>query len=132
MDKAKESVVRDGGSASAPRVAVWAVGCAVAVAGALSTFNVPMYLSLLLLLAGSVILALAAPGTPAMNWRAWLVFVSGSVLIIGVLNLFGEERIRHWIPHPAGYIPAWFVCFVGFRQLWWLGHRHEVPQSFTV
>ena len=52
MDTAKAP--GDGGSPSAPRVAVWAVGWAVALAGALSTFSVPMYISVVLLLAGSL------------------------------------------------------------------------------
>ena len=50
MDTAKAP--GDGGSPSAPRVAVWAVGWAVALAGALSTFSVPMYVSVVLLLDG--------------------------------------------------------------------------------
>jgi len=107
------------------RIAFWAIGWVVSIAGALSLFSVPLYLTFLSLVLGTVTCALAYRSTPAMTWRSWFVLVIGSILIMVILSLFGEERIRRWIPHPAGYIPAWFGSFHAFRQLRHLLHHQE-------
>src|SRR5436309_1221793 len=99
------------GSASPLRICIMAVGWLVAIFGALSLFSVPLYFTLLLAVGGTLIGTLVYRDAPAMTWRSWLVLIVGCVLIIGVLNTFGQDRIRHWTPHPAGYLPAWFGCF---------------------
>jgi hypothetical protein len=99
------------------RVSILVVGWTVAIAGALSIFSVPLYLSFVLLVGGTTLGALAYRNPPPMTWRSWAMLIAGCVIIICVLNLFGQERIRHWTPHPAGYIPAWFVCFHAFQQM---------------
>lgn len=128
MHPMNASLEKGGGNPTAFRIALWAVGWVVALAGALSTFSVPLYLTVLVLLFGALTSALAYPRTPPMNWRSNVVLGLGGVLIIGVLELFGEERVRHWVPHPAGYIVAWFGCFYGFRQLRQLLRDHKTAQ----
>ena len=100
------------------RICALIVGYLVALFGALSMSSVPVYISVVLVAAGGLAAALASRPTPTMtNWRSWLVVVAGWAVILGVLLLFGEERVRHWKPHPGGYIVGWFVCFQAFRHL---------------
>ena len=99
------------------RTCILVIGYLVAISAALSVFSVPLYVSFLLLVAGAVIGTLAYGAAPAMTWRSWLVLILGCAVILGVLNLFGQERVHHWRPHPAGYIVAWFVCFHAFRHV---------------
>jgi hypothetical protein len=99
------------------RVAALGVGYFVTLAGVLSIFSIPLYTSLLLIAVGTVILLLSDRTKIPMTRSSWLVLLAGCGLILCALALFGEDRIRHWTPFPAGYIPAWVACFHGFRHV---------------
>ena len=110
------------------RVVALATGYVVAVVGVLSIFTIPFYASLVLMAVGTVIALLSDRANISMTRSSWIVLLAGCILILCVLALFGENRVRHWTPFPAGYIPAWFGCFNGFRQVRHLilyHHRHE-------
>ncbi len=116
-----------GSRPSGLRISILVVGYLVALFGALSIFSVQLYISFLLLIAGGVVATLALRPTPAMTPRSWLVLLAGCVVILVVLYLFGEERVRQWRPHPAGYTPTWFVCFNAFRQIRRVVSHEESP-----
>jgi hypothetical protein len=104
----------------AARVSVIIVGYLIAIAGALSVFSVPLSVSLLTLVAGCGVTALASRrdySMPRFSWRTGIVWVAGSAVILGVLWLIGEDRVRHWAPHPAGYHLVWLICLALFRHL---------------
>jgi hypothetical protein len=102
------------------RIGVIASGYLVAFFGALSTWSIPLLASLLALVGGLTVASLLARGNcaaPRMGWRTFAVWIAGSAVILGILFLIGEEKVRHWTPHPAGYQIAWFVCLSAFRHL---------------
>jgi len=110
------------------RMYAFLIGYLVALFGALSTFSVPLYVSFPSLLAGSGLVTLTfitAPTLtgPIMTWRSWLVMILGWLVIFGILCLLGDARVRLWRPHPAGYLPAWLICFYAVRHIhFWLIH----------
>ncbi|MCI0351589.1 MAG: hypothetical protein L0Z53_19375, partial [Acidobacteriales bacterium] len=86
----------------------------------LSVFRIPLSVSLLTLVAGLGVVALASRrgySAPRFTWRTALVWVAGAVVILGVLSLIGKDRVRHWTPHPVGYQIVWLVCVSMFRHL---------------
>jgi hypothetical protein len=99
------------------RVVALAIGYIVTVAGVLSIFTIPFYASLVLMAVGAAITLLSDRTKIPMTGSAWVVLLAGCVLIFCVLALFGQDRIRHWTPFPAGYIPAWFGIFHGLRHV---------------
>ena len=132
VNKVVPSHDRAGDKPSPVRTCILVIGYLVAISAALSLFSVPLYVSFLLLVTGAVIGTLAYRATPAMTWRSWLVLILGCVVILGVLNLFGQERVRYWKPHPAGYIVAWFVCFQAFRHVRFLLSQHDTVTNSGV
>ena len=104
------------GRVSWPRICALIIGYLVVLAGCCFFFSFRM---LYLLTIGSIIIVLASHGIPQppVSWRSTLVAAAGCLVITGVLALFGQDRIQNWRPHPAGYIPAWFLCVYAFRQL---------------
>jgi len=114
---------------SASRVSVIIVGYLIALVGALSVFSVPLSVSLLTLVAGWGMTALASRrdyAAPRFTWRTGLVWVAGSAVILGVLWLIGEDRVRHWTPHPAGYQVVWLICLALFRHLRQIFHHDSL------
>jgi hypothetical protein len=107
------------------RVVALAIGYVVAMVGVLSIFTIPFYASLVLMAVGTVIALLSDRTKIPMTRGSWVVLLAGCVLIFCVLALVGEDHIRHWTPFPAGYIPAWFGCFHGFRHVRHLILRHQ-------
>jgi hypothetical protein len=111
---------------SASRVCVIIVGYLIAIVGALSVFSVPLSVSFLTLVAGCGVTALASRrdySAPSFTWRTGLFWVAGSAVILGVLWLIGEDRVRHWTPHPAGYQVVWLICLALFRHLRQIVHH---------
>ncbi len=106
-----------------PRVLALAIGYVVGLIGVLSTFSIPVYGSLLLIGASGLIVFLSDRTKIPMTRRSWIVLLAGWALIFCVLALFGDDRIRHWTPFPAGYIPAWVCLFHGFRHVRYLISR---------
>jgi hypothetical protein len=54
------------------------------------------------------------------TWRFFLLFISILAAEIGILSLFGEDRIKQWRPHPGGYPAAILIvmyAFCHFRQI---------------
>lgn len=95
-------------------------GYLVALFGALSVLSVRLYISFLILLAGSFLLMLASRSVrtlPKWTWQAWFVLIAGYVVIFAVLWLFGDERVRQWRPHPVGWILGWWILFHGFHYI---------------
>jgi hypothetical protein len=101
------------------------LGYLLMLAGTLSIFRIPFYLSFLLITAGAAIGWLAHCPMPVMTWYSWLILIGGCVVIFSVLSAFGTERIRHWSPHPAGYIPTWFMAFHIVRQIRYMFSRYS-------
>jgi hypothetical protein len=97
-----------------------AIGYIVALVGVLSVFSIPVYASLHIMAVGTGIGILADRTKIPLTRSSWIVLLAGCVLIFCVLALFGEDRTRHWKPFPAGYMPAWFACFLGFRHIRYL------------
>ena len=115
---------------SASRVCVIVVGYLIALFGALSVFRLPQAVSLLMLVAGLGVVALASRrgySPPRITWRTGLVWVAGSAVILGVLWLIGEDRVRQWTPHPAGYQVVWLICLSLLRHL-----RHIFHHDFSA
>jgi hypothetical protein len=111
---------------SEARIFSLVLGYLIAFGAAMSLLSVPLYDTFLLFAAGAVVIWFAHCATPPVTtWRSWSVLIGGCVLLIGVLSLFGQERIRHWTPHPAGYIPAWFILFSAIRHFWYLLVHNE-------
>ena len=104
-------------TASWPHIVALTTGYFVAIVGVLSFFSIPIYVSLVLMAVGTVISLLADRTNIPMTRVSWIVLLAGCIMILCVLALFGEDRVRHWTPFPAGYIPAWFGCFHGFRHI---------------
>lgn len=107
------------------RIVALAVGYIIAMVGVLSFFTIPFYASLALMAVGTIIGLLSDRTKMPMTRSSWVVLLSGCMLIFCVLAFFGEDRIRRWTPFPAGYIPAWFGCFQGFRHIRHLVLRHQ-------
>jgi len=105
-----------GNPPSPVRIALAVLGWILMLGAALSLLIVPFSVTFLLFAAGTVIVFVAFRPSPPMTWRSWIAFFAGPVVIIAVLSLFGDDRIRQWRPHPAGYIPAWFICLNAFRH----------------
>jgi len=113
---------------SALRISVIIVGYLIAIVGALTMFSVPLSLTLLISVAGCGVTALASRrdySGPRFTWRTVLVYVAGCAVILGVLRLIGEDRVRQWTPHPAGYQVVWIFCLTMFQHLRYLFH-HEL------
>jgi hypothetical protein len=105
---------------SATRLCVIFLGYLIAIAGALSFLSVPLYVTFLTFIAGLGVTALGAGrdySAQVFTWRTWLVWIAGCAVLMGVLWLIGQDRIRHWTPHPAGYQIVWLVCLTVFRHL---------------
>ena len=105
---------------STPRLCVIILGYLVIIAGALSTFSVPLLVTFLIIAAGGLVIDLASRRdypAPRNTWRSMLVWIAGCTVIMGVLWLFGQDRVRQWTPHPAGYQIVWFFCLALFRHL---------------
>ena len=118
---------------SASHVFVIVIGYLLAIFGALSMFRVSLSVSLLILVAGLSVVVLASRrgySVPRFTWRTWLVWVAGSAVILGVLWLIGEDRVRQWTPHPAGYQGVWLISFCLFRHLLQIFH-HDSSSSAT-
>jgi hypothetical protein len=109
------------------RVVSLAVGYIVTLVGVLSVFSIPFYASLLLFAVGAVIALLSDRTKIPMTPSSWIVLLAGGGLIFGVLAWFGDDRIHHWRPFPAGYIPAWIFSFGAFRHVRYLiSHNRRV------
>jgi len=105
---------------SATRLCVIIIGYLIAIAGALSFLSVPVHVTFLTFLAGLCVAALGAGrdyAGRAFTRSTWLVWIAGCAVLMGVLWLIGQERIRLWTPHPAGYQLVWLVCLTFFRHL---------------
>ena len=103
------------------RLCLLATGYALMLLGALSIFSAPLYISFLFLLVGAALSVFASFRTPSMTpppmtKLSWVVLLAGSGILLALLNVIGENTVRHWTPHPAGYGPAWFACFQAFRH----------------
>jgi len=98
------------------RICFLILGYLVTLAGCCFFFSLLM---VYLLAAGCAIMVVASIGVPQprVTWRSTVTATLGCAIIIGVLSLFGQDRVRTWRPHPAGYIPAWLLCLYAFRQL---------------
>jgi len=99
--------------------------------GALSILRTPLYVPLLFILIGGALAALASFRTPSMTpppmtKLSWIVLLAGFGIVIGVLGVIGEDTVRHWTPHPAGYGVAWFACFQAVRHF-----RHIITTSVS-
>jgi hypothetical protein len=112
------------------RIAAVAIAYIIMMAGVLSVFSIPFYATLLLMAVGTVIALLSDRTKIPMTRSSWIVLIAGCAVIYCVLALFGNDRIHHWTPFPAGYIPAWFAVFHGFRHIRYLishiGKVHNV------
>jgi hypothetical protein len=111
------------------RLCLLATGYALMLLGALSIFSAPLYISFLFLLVGAALSVFASFRTPSMTpppmtKLSWVVLLAGSGILLALLNVIGENTVRHWTPHPAGYGPAWFACFQAFRHF-----RHIITTS---
>jgi hypothetical protein len=113
------------------RVCILVVGYLVTLGACFYFFSLEM---IYLAVAGLLIVFFASRGNPErrMTWGSTLIAFAGCLVIIGVLSLFGQDRIRHWKPHPGGYILAWFICFHAFRHFWGIFHNHQPDASDTA
>jgi hypothetical protein len=116
---------------SALRISIIVLGYLISIAGALSIFSglLPFFAPLLFLTAGGAVVALGSGpdfAAPRLNWCTGLVCFAGSAVILGVLNLIGADKVRHWTPHPAGYQIVWWICVCLFQHLPWI-FRHDPP-----
>ena len=114
------------------RVAIITIGYLITLAGVLSIFSIPISISLAMVMVGFAGTGLAARGVyavPPVTWRVGLVWMAGSIVILGVLWLIGEDRVRHWVPHPAGYGVAWFICLCAFRHFRQIMHSEPAPTT---
>jgi hypothetical protein len=96
------------------------IGYSISLFGALSLFSVQLYISFLSLFIGAAFIMLASRTVrtnPSMTLRSWIILIAGCSVILAVFYMFGDEQVRHWRPHPVGYVPAWFTCFHAFRQI---------------
>ena len=87
-------------------------GALICIACFLSLFSVPLLLSLLALLSGSLIFTLASRGytpPPRRSWQATLVTLGGLGVIIVVMLPVGKRTTDSGEPHPVTYGPAWIV-----------------------
>jgi len=107
-------------TASWSRIVAVAIGYFVTILGVLSIFTIPIYASLPLMVIGAAIVLLSDRTKIPMTRSSWIVLLAGCVLIYLLLAFFGDDRIHHWKPFPAGYIPAWFGVFGGFRHIRYL------------
>ena len=115
--------------ASRSRLSVILAGYGVAIAGTLTLFSLPLWVSLLILVAGAGVTALGCRGIgsgPLFTSRTLLAWLAGSLLLLAVLSLIGEDRVRRWTPHPASFQPALWVVISMVRHLLHL-RRHEAP-----
>jgi len=120
MQMTTSSQSTKGSAASKLRISFIIIGYLIALFGVLTTFRIPLAISLLTMTAGFVVVTLASRGVctaPRVTWRVGLVWVVGSAMIFALLLLIGEDKVQHWTPHPAGYQVAWFICLVAFRHL---------------
>lgn len=99
------------------RVATLGFGYALMLLGVLSVFIIPFYVSVILFLAGSVVISVSDRARIPMTWKLWMVLMVGWILICGGLAFYGEDRVRDWRPFPGTYFAAWIACFYGFRHV---------------
>lgn len=111
------------------------IGYSLCLFGALSTLSIPLYISFLAILFGGTLVILASPkkayAVPPMTFRSWIFVIAGMAVIFAVLAFFGDDQVRRWRPHPAGYIPAWWICFHVCRQFRYMLSSH-VPETNNV
>jgi hypothetical protein len=115
------------------RIFVITVGWLLSLFGAFSVFSISLTATFLTLAAGGVVITLASRRVcpvPPPSGRDYLVWQGGgTAVIIGVLWLIGEDRVRHWTPHPAGYLPAWYFCLSAFRHLQSIARHESAPAN---
>jgi hypothetical protein len=96
------------------------MGYIISLVGVLSIFRMGMILWMFIYLAGMAVVVLASLNTyplPKLTWRMQLVWIAGVIVIIGCLSYIGDDRIRNWTPHPAGYQLAWLICLVAYQHM---------------
>jgi hypothetical protein len=112
---------------STVRLAIKILGRLMCLAGMLSLFVIPFYLTLLLAVVGLIAATAASSPTPPLSWRGRFTLFGGCLVILGVLCSFGQGSVRLWRPHPATYVPTWCLCFYTARELL-LVRRPRNPQ----
>jgi hypothetical protein len=117
------------------RIALIGLGFLVMMWGSLGTFppsRMRLFSGLLLGLL-MVLLASLSVATryhrPSLRARLWFLAlaVGGQFVILGTLDWIGEDRIRHWYPHPAGYGSAWFIFVCALYHL--SGYHRQSPSD---
>jgi hypothetical protein len=97
------------------------LGGIMGIGAALTTFSIPI-LATILLITTAIVPALifkklGFPSQCSFKRRMGLIWIAGCILIILVLSYFGNERIRQWRPHPAGYQIAWGFLLMTIYQI---------------
>jgi hypothetical protein len=114
------------------RLYLLVVSYVVMLVGVLSSMRAPMHVTVSLVLGGACLMMAAefrtpSLGHPAMRARDWMTVLAGMAVIIVVLNWIGEETVRHWTPHPAGYFGAWLFGYHVFRHFRQIVRRCNLP-----
>lgn len=113
------------------RLCLLAAGYVLMLLGALLILRTPLYVPFLFLMVGGALATFASFRTPwmtppPMTKLSWIVLLAGFGIVIAVLNIIGEDTVRHWTPHPAGYGVVWLACFHAFRHF-----RHITTTSVS-
>jgi hypothetical protein len=97
----------------------WALvsGYLIFLGASLSILLIPLSITSLSLVGGTILVFLSPPSPPMARRSAWVYF-AGVAAMIGIFCFFGGQRVSHWTPRPTGWISAWITCFHGFRHIW--------------
>jgi hypothetical protein len=123
---------------SKARIALIALGYAIALAGALSFSRwLPFSVAVALEVAGLLVITLSSYSDPRLvplfRWPHVAIWLVGALAILSGLLSFGEENVHAWTPNPGGYQQVWLLLvavFVHFRRIahcWKHGHPHHHP-----
>ena len=126
----------DHGPMSKARIALIALGYALALTGALSLFRwLPFVVAVGIEVVGLLVVTLSSYSDPRLvplfRWRHVVIWLVGALVILSGLLSYGEENVHVWTPHPGGYQQLWMLLlavFIHFRRIahcWKHGHPHH-------
>jgi hypothetical protein len=102
---------------SCSRIYILAVGYLISLFAALSLLLIPIYITLLSILAGGALQLAASVKSPPMTWRSFLAYITPCAILAVVIWFNGDQLASYWTPRPFGLLMAWVVFFHGFRHL---------------
>ena len=108
----------DGDATAKRALALSMSGYGLSLVGALTFFNVPIWLTMGLLVVGWALILLARPWPvgAGLTWWEHLIQLGVSVVILAAMWLAGDKVSNYWpVPGP-GLMLGWICLYNGYRD----------------